>query len=96
MPTLFTYSTQQPLVVNPHWAALANAAQPWKLWAAFFNNDPAASARVAPILAHYDYVIFSDNQPFLVPEQPCVQSLADGGSFQIFKLIHGVACHPAH
>jgi hypothetical protein len=24
-----------------------------------------------------------------------VQSLADGGSFQIFKLIHGVACHPA-
>jgi hypothetical protein len=25
-----------------------------------------------------------------------VQSLADGGSFQIFKLIHGVACHPAH
>jgi hypothetical protein len=51
---------------------------------------------VAPILAHYDYVIFSDNQPFLVPEQPCVQSLAGGGSFQIFKLIHGVACHPAH
>jgi hypothetical protein len=95
VPTLFTYSTQQPLVVNPPWAALANTAQPWKLWAAFFNNDPAASARVAPILAHYDYVIFSDNQPFLVPEQPCVQSLADGGSFQIFKLIHGVACHPA-
>jgi hypothetical protein len=28
-------------------------------------------APVAPILAHYDYVIFSDNQPFLVREQPC-------------------------
>ena len=64
--TLFASPTQQPLVLNPKYEALAGATPPSDIWQAFVVGTGAAAcapaSRLISALRGYDYVIFVDRE----------------------------------
>jgi hypothetical protein len=86
VPTLFADRAQQPIVLRPPWAARAAAAQPPALWAAFVSGDRAALARLAPVLADYNFIVFVDRQPFIVRPARYLRPVFEQPTFQIFAI----------
>jgi hypothetical protein len=92
VPTIFAYVTQQPLVLRPPYAALAEATSPAALWAGFVGGDGAARAEITPVLRNYDFVVFADREPFTVPPLPCLRAMPSTPYFQLFALRHDEGC----
>jgi hypothetical protein len=92
VPTLFAIPGQQPLMLRPPWAALAEAAQPQLLWAALVSGDRAAWAGLAPILAPYDFVVFVGRKPVAVLPDRCLQPVFEQPTFQIFAILANPGC----
>ncbi len=90
VPTLFAYPAQQPILLRPPYDALAAATGPQDLWAAFVERDATRRKAVLPVLARYDYVVFTDRGPVPVLEDPCLATVFDGASFRIFRVVHDV------
>ncbi len=79
MPTVFAYpATQQPLALRSAMPGRAGAAatSPTGLWAGFVDGDAAARATAAPALKDYDFIVFTDREPFAVPASACLTPLA--------------------
>lgn len=92
--TLFASPTQQPLVLNPKYAALAAATPPDDIWQAFVVGTGAAAAcaprsRLISALRGYDYVIFVDRRTFRVCDSPLLQPIVDGPYVQVFRVTPG-------
>jgi hypothetical protein len=92
VPTVFVYPGQQPLALRPPVDALAAATSPNWIWAGFVDDDAAARAVVASMLADYDFVVFADRDPFTVPANPCLEKRAATPRFQLFALLHDRSC----
>ena len=92
VPTLFALPAQQPVVLRPPYAALAEAAQPERLWAAFVGNDSSESADAAATLQHYDYIAFTDNRPVHVPPNRCLAPIYEQATFQVFAVVRPPSC----
>jgi hypothetical protein len=92
VPTLFAIPGQQPLELRPPWAALAAAAQPALLWAAFVGGDPAVRARLAPVLVQYEFIAFVNRKPFAVTEGRCLQPFFQQPSFKLFSILADPGC----
>ena len=89
VPTLFAVPGQQPLELRPAWAALAAAAQPALLWAAFVSGAPAVRARLAPVLAQFDFVIFvGGREPVAVMPDRRLRPVFEQPTFQVFGVTH--------
>jgi hypothetical protein len=88
VPTLFAIPGQQPVALRPAFAALAEAAQPERLWAALTGGD----ADLPATLGRYDFVAFTDNRAIQVPPNPCLAPLFGRPTFQIFAVIHAPNC----
>jgi hypothetical protein len=86
VPTLFADPTQQPLALRPSWAAIAAAAQPPLLWAAFVGGSHAAQVRLAPALRHYGFIAFVDRRRFSVVAGSGLRPVFEQPTFQIFAL----------
>src|SRR5207248_10913128 len=56
VPTLFTFTGQQPIALKPLYEKLAAAADPYELWAGLMMGDDAARRRTLGALAGYDAV----------------------------------------
>lgn len=86
VPTVFAYQGLQPLAIAPAFADLPVTAPTEIMWAAFVGNDAAAKARVASVLARYDYVVFYDKKPITVRPTPCLSFVKGVPSFQLYKI----------
>jgi hypothetical protein len=92
VPTLFALPAQQPVMLRPPYAVLADAAQPERLWAAFVGNEPSESADPAATLQHYDYIAFTDNRPVHVPPNRCLAPIYEQATFQVFAVVRTPGC----
>ena len=86
VPTVFVYATQQPLALRPPYDALANAASPGALWAAFVEENAAAQSQTSIPLRGYDFIVFADRGSFSVAPRPCLEKLPSPANFQLFAL----------
>jgi hypothetical protein len=91
--TLFASPTQQPLVLNPKYEALAGATPPSDIWQAFVVGTGAAAcapaSRLISALRGYDYVIFVDRRNFRVCDNSLLQPMVDGRYVQVFRVMPG-------
>lgn len=92
VPTLFALPAQQPVVLRPPYAALAEAAQPERLWAVFVGGDSVDLASAVSTLQQYDYIAFTDNRPVHVLANRCLRPVFEQPTFQIFSVLHEPNC----
>jgi hypothetical protein len=92
VPTMFAYPAQQPLRVRPPYDALGDRTDPAALWAAFVDNDAQARERIAPVIAQYDAIVFTNIRPFNVAAQACLSPVATRPTWQLFVLDHTKGC----
>ncbi len=88
--TLFASPTQQPLVLNAKYAALAAATPSADIWQAFVIGTGAAAcapaSKLISALRGYDYVVFVDRRKFRVCQISLLHPMADGRYVQIFRV----------
>jgi hypothetical protein len=93
VPTLFALPGQQPIVLRPPWAAVADMAQPPVLWAALTGAAPALP--LLPVLAQFDDVAVVGHGHVRRPLSRCLEPVFAAPTFRIFALRHGVRCTAA-
>jgi hypothetical protein len=67
VPTLFAFPTQQPVLLQPRYRALADRLPPERLWSAFIDGGPALDAGERAALADYDHIVFVGRVDFAPP-----------------------------
>jgi hypothetical protein len=92
VPTLFAIPGQQPVMLKPALAVLAEAAQPQILWADLSADSAPNRAHLPSSLRGYDFVVFTDNRPVHVPSNRCLMPFFVRPSFQIFAVAHDADC----
>ena len=92
VPTLFAIPGQQPVVLKPPFASLAQEAQPQILWAALVDGSAADRARPPIPLGDFDFVALTDKRPIRVPSSPCLAPFFMQPTFQIFAVVHNPEC----
>ena len=92
VPTLFAYPGQQPIALQPSYAALADAAPPQLFWAGLTGGDTAEITQLLPVLQQYDYVALTGGGPVDVPPNRCLAKFYRQPSFQIFAVLHDPGC----
>jgi hypothetical protein len=74
VPTLFTRLGQQPVLLQPRWRALADAAPPEEIWDALYAQSHASpSLRAA--FGQFDFVLLVGNRSFDLPSSRAVTPL---------------------
>jgi hypothetical protein len=92
VPTLFAYPGQQPIALQPSYAALADAATPQLFWAGLTGGDIVETTQLLPVLQQYDYVVLTGGGPVDVPPNRCLAKFYRQPRFQIFAVLHNPGC----
>jgi len=86
VPTLFAEPSQQPLVMQPAYRALAARTSPSRLWAHYVAATAPLDAATRAVLADYDYVAFVGVEPFVLGDEDGL-SLVDGvARFRLYRV----------
>ena len=67
VPTLFALPAQQPIALQPYFAAIASQLSTERLWAALVERTAPLDAIEHAAFAEYDFVIFHALHPFALP-----------------------------
>jgi hypothetical protein len=89
VPTLFAYPTQQPIALRAPYDALAGSTSSNWIWDGFVGGDAQQRAASALVLREYDFVVFTDREPFTVPPDKCLEPRAATRTFQLFAVREG-------
>jgi hypothetical protein len=92
VPTLFAIEGQQPVALKPAFAALADAAQPQRLWAILMAGQAADRASLPGMLEQFDFVAFIDKRPIRLPPHRCLAPVFAQPTFQIYAVSHNLDC----
>ncbi|MFZ2007509.1 MAG: hypothetical protein WAV02_20660, partial [Stellaceae bacterium] len=92
VPTLFAYSSQQPIALRPPYDALAGATSPNWIWGGFVEGTATERAASAAVLKDYDFVVFAARDPFTVPANACLVPTPSPPHFRLFRLRSDAAC----
>jgi hypothetical protein len=92
VPSLFAIPGQQPVALKPAFAALAEAAQPQRLWAILVGGNAAGWEPLPAALEQYDFVAFTDKSPIHLPSSRCLAPFFVQPTFQIFAITHDLDC----
>jgi len=92
VPTLFAIKGQQPVALKPAFAALADAAQPQRLWAILMAVQGADRVPLPEILEQFDFVAFIDKRPIRLPPHRCLAAVFVQATFQIYAVSHNPDC----
>jgi len=92
VPTLFAIAGQHPVALKPAFAALAEAAQPQRLWAILAGGDAVGQQPLPAALEHYDFVGFIDKRSISLPPHRCLAPVFLQPTFQIFAVSHDLDC----
>jgi hypothetical protein len=90
VPTLFAYPAQQPIALNPPFAALADAVRPEDVWAVFVELDASERARLLPLMARFDFIVFTARDFVHVPPDPCLTPVSLTATFQIYRFAYAM------
>jgi hypothetical protein len=92
VPTLFAIESQQPVALKPAFAALADSAQPQRLWAILMDSQAADRASLPGMLEQFDFVAFIDKRPIRLPPHRCLAPVFARSTFQIYAVSHNLDC----
>jgi hypothetical protein len=92
VPTLFAIEGQQPVALKPAFAALADAAQPPRLWAILMAVQATDRAPLPGMLEQFDFVAFIDKRPIRLPPHRCLAPVFVQPTFQIYAVSHNLDC----
>ena len=92
VPTLFAIAGQQPVALKPAFAALADAAQPPRLWTILMGVQAADGAPLPRILEEFDFVAFIDKRPIRLLQHRCLAPVFVQPTFQIYAVSHNLDC----
>jgi hypothetical protein len=92
VPTLFTFTGQQPIALKSSYDRLAAAADRHELWTAFTGGDNTERQHALEALAEFDAIVFVAHEPFQLPREDCLRPLFRRPTFQIYTLVHGGDC----
>ncbi len=92
VPTLFAIEGQQPVALKPAFAALADAAQPQRLWAILMGTQTADRAILPGGLEQFDFVALIDKRPIRLPPHRCLAPVFVQPTFQIYAISHNLDC----
>ena len=92
VPTLFAIEGQQPVALKPAFAALADTAQPQRLWKILMGGQAVEQAPLPAALEHYNFVAFTDKRPIHAPPNRCLAPFFVQPTFQIFTVAHDLDC----
>jgi hypothetical protein len=86
VPTLFARPSQQPVVLQPAWRALAAETSPDRLWAALAAGTAPLDPQARAALAQYDVIAFAGVRPFTVANPAGLVPLFRADRFQLFRI----------
>ncbi|HUZ74355.1 MAG TPA: hypothetical protein VMU87_15335 [Stellaceae bacterium] len=86
VPTLFARPSQQPIVMQPAYRALAAATASDRLWDAFVVGAPPLDAADRATLARYDYIVFAGVRPFVLADRGGLVPVFQAPRFAVFRL----------
>jgi len=92
VPTVFAYSGQQPIRLNPAYTALANAATPQRFWLALTGDSSTEATAVLPVLQQYDYVAVIGAKPVNMLPSLCLGEFYRQPTFQLLRVRHDQLC----
>ena len=92
VPSLFAIAGQQPIALRPAFEALAEAAQPQRLWTALMGGGTAGEERPPAILDRFDFVVLTDKQPIHLPPNRCLAAFFLQPTLQIYAISRGIDC----
>jgi hypothetical protein len=92
VPTLFAIEGQQPVALKRAFAALADAAQPQRLWAILMAAQAADRTPLPGMLELFDFVAFIDKRPIRLPPHRCLAPVFVRPTFQIYAVSHNLDC----
>jgi hypothetical protein len=90
VPTLFTFKAQQPIEIVSPFDKLAAQVQPEDVWAVFVDLDKERRARLLPLLAQFDFVVFTARSFVHVPADPCLTPVYTTETFQIYRFAYAM------
>jgi hypothetical protein len=88
VPTLFARPTQQPVVLQPRYRALADRTSPDGLWDAFAAGRAPLGPAARETLGQYDYVVFAGVRPFTLADQAGLAPVFRAARFQLYRIEH--------
>jgi hypothetical protein len=86
VPTLFAFPSQQPIVLHPHFRALADGLAPDRLWGALVDQMLTLDAAERAALAEYDFVLFEAPQRFVLSSSNTLTPLVATPHFVLARL----------
>ena len=92
VPSLFAIRGQQPLALRPAFEALAEAAQPQRLWTTLTGRAAASGERLPATLEPFDFVVLTDKHPIHLPANRCLAPFFLRPTFQIYAVGRGIDC----
>ncbi|MBV8574552.1 MAG: hypothetical protein JOZ58_05850 [Acetobacteraceae bacterium] len=92
VPTLFAIPGQQPVVLNPGFAALASAMQPQGLWEVLVDSREPSRNQLPAELGHYDFIALTDRRPIPKVSHRCLRPFFVQPTFQIYEIVHDRGC----
>ena len=92
VPSLFAIRGQQPLALRPGFKALAEAAQPQRLWATLAGGAAASGERLPATLEPFDFVVLTDKHPIHLPANRCLAPFFLRPTFQIYAVSRDLDC----
>ena len=87
VPTLFAFSTQQPVALRPEYRALADRLTPERLWAGLVAAVPPLDDGERATLGGYDYVAVVGRHPFRPPAQPWLAGIFAAPRFALLRVV---------
>ncbi|HXP30961.1 MAG TPA: hypothetical protein VN832_07710 [Stellaceae bacterium] len=86
VPTLFAQAGQQPVTLLPPFQALAQRLSPDSLWAAFVTGAAPLDSDRRAALAEYDYVVFTDREPFALASTAGLELAFQARRFALYRV----------
>jgi hypothetical protein len=92
VPTLFAYPGQQPIALQPSYAALADAATPQAFWAGLTGAANVEITQLFRVLQQYDYVALIGGGVVDVPLNRYLAEFYRQPGFQIYAVLPDPGC----
>jgi hypothetical protein len=86
VPTLFAEPTQQPLVMQPAYRALAARTSPDNLWAHYVAATAPLDTATRAALGDYDYVAFVGVAPFVLGDEGGLSPVFRAPRFRLYRV----------
>jgi len=86
VPTLFAQAGQQPVTLQPPYAALAAATSSLRVWQAYVAGGPPLDLAESGALGRFDYVVFVGTAPFTLIDSAGLAPVQLAPRWKLYRL----------